>query len=110
MSLGKRLKLLREKSNLNQKELADKLNIPNQSISNYERDYRQPDYENLLKLADFYSVSTDFLLGRSPSKIGDIKEFLLSNEKLKFDNVLLSKRDKEMILRVLSSLNYETGE
>ncbi|KIL73689.1 helix-turn-helix domain-containing protein [Bacillus badius] len=65
MTLGERLRSLREKANLTQKELASRLKVPNQNISNYERDFRQPDYETLQKLADFYDVTTDYLLGRT---------------------------------------------
>lgn len=65
MLLGKRIRILRENRNLTQKQLAEKLHIPNQNISNYERGFRQPDYETLQKIADFFDVSTDYLLGRS---------------------------------------------
>ncbi|WCK55386.1 helix-turn-helix transcriptional regulator [Aneurinibacillus sp. Ricciae_BoGa-3] len=65
MTLGERLRLLREKNDLTQIALAKKLNIPNQNISNYERDFRQPDYETLKKLADLFDVSVDYLLGRT---------------------------------------------
>lgn len=34
-------------------------------LSNYERDFRQPDYETLQKVADYFEVTTDYLLGRS---------------------------------------------
>ncbi|CDQ41470.1 XRE family transcriptional regulator [Virgibacillus sp. CM-4] len=63
--LGKRMRHLRERENLSQLQLAKKLNIPNQSISNYERGFRNPDYETLNKIADFFEVTTDYLLGRS---------------------------------------------
>ncbi|SDH84101.1 Transcriptional regulator, contains XRE-family HTH domain [Aneurinibacillus thermoaerophilus] len=65
MTLGERLRLLREKKGLTQVALAKKLNIPNQNVSNYERDFRQPDYETLKKLADLFEVTTDYLLGHS---------------------------------------------
>jgi len=60
--IGKRLRYLREKRGLSQLELARRLDIPNQNISNYERDFRQPDYETLIKLSEFFDVSTDYLL------------------------------------------------
>lgn len=63
--IGKRLRYLREKENLSQLALSKKLKIPNQSLSNYERDFRSPDYETLEKLASFFDVTTDYLLGRS---------------------------------------------
>lgn len=65
MILGDRLRKLRERKGLNQKELAARLKIPNQNVSNYERGFRQPDYETLQKLADYFEVSIDYLLGRT---------------------------------------------
>lgn len=64
MTLGKRLKEEREKRKWSQKFVAEKLGITNTVLSNYERDYRDPDTENLKKLAELYEVSTDYLLGR----------------------------------------------
>lgn len=63
--LGKRLRYLRERKKLSQLDLSKILNIPNQSISNYERGFRQPDYDILNKLADYFDVTVDYLLGRS---------------------------------------------
>ena len=62
---GKRLRYLREKKKLSQLELAKKLNIPNQNISNYEREFRHPDFETLKMIAAFFDVTTDYLLGHS---------------------------------------------
>src|SRR5690606_3461918 len=59
------LKKEREKRNWSQVEVAKKVGITNAVLSNYERDYRDPDTETLKKLADLYNVSTDFLLGRT---------------------------------------------
>lgn len=68
MSLGLRIRSLRDSQNLTQKMLAEKLKISNQNLSNYERGFRQPDYETLEKIADFFEVSTDYLLGRTEKK------------------------------------------
>lgn len=64
MSLGKRLKYEREKRNWSQKFVAEKIGITNTVLSNYERDYRDPDTETLRKLAELYDVSIDYLLDR----------------------------------------------
>ena len=60
-----RLILLREEQGLTRKEVAEKLNIDQTTYGKYELAKREPDYEVLQKLATFYSVSTDFLLGRT---------------------------------------------
>jgi repressor LexA len=66
-SLGERLKKAREKRRFSQLEVAKKLGISNGTLSGYERNYRDPDTEMLQKLADFYEVTTDYLLGRDNS-------------------------------------------
>lgn len=65
MSLGNRLKKEREKKGWSQMYVAERLGITNSVLSNYERDYRDPDTGMLSKLADLYEVDTDYLLGRS---------------------------------------------
>ena len=67
MHLGDRLRSLREKKGLKQTEFAERMRIPNQNVSNYERGFRQPDYETLKRFADFFEVTTDYLLGQSDS-------------------------------------------
>ena len=62
-TLGERLKELREKRNLLQKEVAGELNILAQTYSRYENNLRDPNIEQLKRLAEYYNVSTDYLLG-----------------------------------------------
>ncbi|ALA55026.1 helix-turn-helix transcriptional regulator [Shouchella clausii] len=72
MNLGERIRSLREKEELTQKQLAEKLKIPHQNLSNYERNFRQPDYETLNKIASYFDVSVDYLLGRTDNPNSDI--------------------------------------
>lgn len=65
INIASRLKRLRKEHDLTQKELADKLHISSQVISNIERGYTVTvDPETLAKLADVFNVDTDYLLGR----------------------------------------------
>lgn len=66
MTLGDKITQLREEAKLTQEELADKIGITRAALSHYEKNRREPDYETLKKFADFFNVSTDWLLGRSP--------------------------------------------
>jgi transcriptional regulator with XRE-family HTH domain len=66
--LGKRLKLLRNEKKLYQKDIAKELNLTQESISFYESGKREPDYKTLIKFADFYGVSVDYLLGRTDTR------------------------------------------
>lgn len=61
---GNRLKLLREEKGLSQKDLATSLNVGHSTITKWERNERQPDYNNLIRIADYFHVSTDYLLDR----------------------------------------------
>ena len=62
--IGDTLKRLRTKKGLTSEELCSKIGIKGGSYRNYERNDRKPDYDTLVKLADFYGVTTDYLLGR----------------------------------------------
>ena len=59
-----RLKELRAAKGLSQRALADQIHISSSSIGMYESGQRQPDFETLEKIADFFNVDADFLLGR----------------------------------------------
>jgi HTH-type transcriptional regulator, competence development regulator len=63
--LGKRLKYIREKKGYAQKFVAEKIGIKNNTLSGYESGRREPDSDTLRKLAQFYEVTTDYLIGVS---------------------------------------------
>ena len=59
------LKFLRKQANMTAEEVADILGVKKRTIFAYEKDDVKPSYENLLKLADYFNVSLDFMVGRS---------------------------------------------
>ena len=59
------LKLLRNEKNMSQQELADALKISKSAINMYERGERQPNFETLELIADYFNVDIDYLLGRT---------------------------------------------
>jgi transcriptional regulator with XRE-family HTH domain len=61
-SLEERLRLLREKRGLKQKEVAARLGLSPNTLSRYETGERVPDYKTLVQLAEFYQVTADYLL------------------------------------------------
>lgn len=63
-----RLKELRKERNISQLKLALDLNMNQNAISRYENLEREADYETLIKLADYFNVSLDYLLGRTEIK------------------------------------------
>lgn len=60
-----RLKLLREEKNLLQEELGKVIGVSGRAIGNYEKGTRDMSTEIVIKLANFFNVSTDYLLGKS---------------------------------------------
>lgn len=65
MTLGEKIKKLREQRGWTQAQAAEKLGVSSQVVSNYERDYRSPDKETLSKIAKIYHCTIDWLLGLS---------------------------------------------
>ena len=63
-----RLRKLRQERNISQLKLAIDLNMNQNSISRYESMEREADYETLIKFADYFNVSLDYLLGRTENK------------------------------------------
>lgn len=62
---AERLKELREKYGIFQSELAKVLNVTSQAISNYEAGKREPQISELIKIAEYFGVSIDYLVGRT---------------------------------------------
>lgn len=62
-SFPSKLKSAREKTGFSQRDVAKELHIDQSQIARYELGKTQPDIETLGKLADFYDVSTDWLIG-----------------------------------------------
>lgn len=68
-----RLKELRKKHKISQLKLAMDLDMNQNSISRYENEVREADYATLIKFADYFNVSIDYLLERT-----DVPDFLKS--------------------------------
>lgn len=79
------LRELRENKGLTLEQVAEALGLRNQYISNYELGKRRPDYDTLAKLADFYGVTVDYLLGREQKKAPTQEgECQISDDDIKF--------------------------
>ena len=69
--LGKRIKELRNEKGITQSELSNYLGLTPKMISFYELEQRFPPQDIIIKLADYFNVSTDYLLGRSEIRNSD---------------------------------------
>ena len=65
MKLATRLKVLRKKRGFTQTQVAEYLGLKLRAYQYYESGEHRPEYEKLMALADFFEVTTDYLLGRT---------------------------------------------
>lgn len=68
-TLHENIKELRLRYGMNQVEFAEVIGVTKQCVSNWENDNVMPSIEMLIKLSDFFKVSTDYLLGRETDKV-----------------------------------------
>ena len=85
---GQRIKELREKENVSQRQLAEALGVTRSSINQFEQQYDIIPIKRLNQIANFFHVSIDYLLG-----LTEIKQY--KNSKFEIDFELSSKRLKE---------------
>lgn len=89
-TLGDRISLLLEEKGLQQKEAAAMLHIKIPTFNGYVNNIREPNFETLIRLADFFGVSIDYLIGRSDdrhtgslrgiSKVSESSSYYLDDE------------------------------
>lgn len=77
------LKTLREQRGLSIKKVADALGMPKSTYASYEYGDREPNIATILKIADLYNVTTDYLFGREPRQ--DALQLLISQTDLSAD-------------------------
>ncbi len=75
--LSARIKELRTSHGLTQVEFAKALSVSKQAVSNWENNNIQPSIDMLIKIADYFGVSTDYLLGRGDTPSLDISGLAL---------------------------------
>lgn len=90
MKYGNRIAELREQRKLTQEDLANHLGITRAALSHYETNRREPDYTTIDKIANLFSVTVDYLIGRTNNPLSaltsEVREFTdsleLSDEEL----------------------------
>ena len=103
-----RIKELRENKKENQQKLAMLLNVSQTMISRYELEQAYPDVEMLIKLAQHFGVSVDYLIGVSESKLPYTKSNLSEQEQqMLFLFKRLSKTQKEKAVSYIEGMLEE---
>lgn len=77
--INQRLKQLRAENNLTQTNLADILGIAKTTLAAYEQGKSEPSIDTIIKLADFFNVSIDYLLGRTNIKSPNVEISYIAN-------------------------------
>lgn len=101
-----RLKELRLAEGLTQAELGAKINLSARVVGFYEKGDRSPSLETLISFANFFDVSTDYLLGVSTNKNSNTKENLNIDRELFGKINSLSESDKAELSTFLDFLTY----
>lgn len=93
MTLGSRLKELREEKGMTQKDIAELLGISDVGLGNYERGVRNPDPDTLKRLSEIFNCSVDYLLGNTNKRKWD-------TETIAFSSVSVDGLDEEEIAQI----------
>jgi len=100
VELGEKLKGLREEHYLRQDQVARLIGVERSSVSLWENDMRQPSYSALVRLANLYGVTTDYLLGRVNDRLLDLSG-LTATEAAMISQLVSSMTDKNRKLEEL---------
>lgn len=121
-------KRLRTSSRLTQAELAEKIGISRSTIGMYETGAREPDFETLEAIADFFNVDIDYLLGRTdktellPETVGnyylnddarDLAQFMFENPEYRvlFDaSRKVKKEDIEFVRQMIDRMRGDADD
>lgn len=101
-----RIKELRKDAHISQQQLADVIQISQQSINKYENHNVQPDLQTLIRIAEYFNVSVDYLIGFSDyPKRFSAHEPPFTEEELQFLSLFnkLNAEEKESILLILKN-------
>lgn len=114
MDLGKTLANLRNLKGLNQRDFAKALGVSNGAVAMWETNKRQPDLDMLRKIAEYFKVSVDFIIGTEKSGENDYSNFQLFDECFDFKErvkALMNEQsmteDKFMILSGFDKLTKD---
>lgn len=104
MNFANTLKNLREINHVTQEQLAEYLKVSRPTVAGYETKSRQPDFERLVKIAEYFDVSVDYLMrGFRPEEEIPVKESILNQEvMISYRTLTLqSKQDALRYIRLL---------
>lgn len=113
------MRILREKSGLTQAQLGEQLGFSNQRYNYYETGKREPDNATLIKIAEYFNVSTDYLLGatddptptdkkKAPPTFEEVEraylQMLLEEKGTSIEDLVLSEEDMNELRGALRAM------
>jgi len=108
--LGDKIKVLREGKNVSQKELAQAIGVSDVMVSLYEQGKKYPSLSTIVRIAEYFNVSTDYLLGIKTSANDDIPE----NIKAVARNLMELSEEKRKLaidmIKIMSEVGKEAKE
>lgn len=102
---SERLRELRNEKEISQKELAAELFVSQQTVAKWETDRSTPNPEMISKIAQYFEVSSDYLLGISNLKSAAVKNSEAADENKKMS--VLNKKDERQIEKILERAKKE---
>lgn len=108
-----KLRALRKEKKLTQEDMSEILEVARTTYANYEQGTREPDNKTLNKLADYFKVSSDYLLGRDVPKwatsedLIDLEEILNNNVHMAYGGEDLTEEDKQRVQEVLKVVFWD---
>jgi len=109
---GDRLKELRENKNLMSKDFAKIMNVEPATVTNWEKGNRFPKEEILIKIADYFNCSIDFLLGRTDDPTSIVYSGNYNNQVIEFEidknyPQKLTAEDIQNLISQLESVGFD---
>lgn len=103
-TFGQRLKELRNERGISQNELSKHIGVSKSSVNMYERDEREPGFETLEAIADFFNVNMDYLLGRESRISADTASYEITLN-AQVPEKMFSDSAKPTLLKFVEALN-----
>lgn len=115
MGLGSRIRELRKDKKMTQEQLGEILNVSKASISGYENETREPDSKSLVKIAEYFNVSLDYLLNKNQTPkwandkdTNDLEKFLNDNEgSMTYGGEDLTEEQKEQVRVAMTAIFWK---
>ena len=121
MTLGNKIKQLRNEHNMTQPDLANKLGVTVRTVAYYENDERQPKKDTILKICELFKVSTDYLLSESDAFLLEAEskygfrgkkkaESFINETALLFAGGELSEEDQDKVFKAITEIYWLSKE